>query len=177
MNALYPKQLHPVKTLKTYLQRLAAMALVALAGFTGSVLAATTINVNFGSDPGDAVNGKTFMYDSGSRLCQQAPASYTGTTWNDYLSTNSGAVTVVNMLDSDGHATTVGYTTVPTTTPYFFDGPLTWSDHPQVKLLNGGLRRAGIQAVATCCTTASRSADSTRAKRTISIWRAPKPPT
>jgi len=40
---------------KSYLQRLAAIALIAMAGFAGSVLAATTNNVNFGSDPGDAV--------------------------------------------------------------------------------------------------------------------------
>ena len=69
----------PMSTLREFL---AAIVLIALAI---PAPAATTINVNFGNDAGDAMHGKSFNHDSGNGSFQQAPASYTGTTWNDYL--------------------------------------------------------------------------------------------
>ncbi|MCX6874366.1 MAG: hypothetical protein NTW21_11265 [Verrucomicrobia bacterium] len=128
-------------TSKMYLNS-AAAAILALAGFAGSAWANQTINVNFGC-PGDAVNGKTFI----DHNYQQAPAPYTGTTWNDYIAADDGAGggtpltrTVNNLLDSDGNATTVGWTTATSNgTP--LGGPGIWYDHPPVKMLDGGLYR------------------------------------
>ena len=132
--------------MSTLREFLAAIVLIALAI---PAPAATTINVNFGNDAGDAMHGKSFNHDSGNGSFQQAPASYTGTTWNDYLRasiasgnpTPDSAFRGTNILDSAGNATAVGFTTFPTSTPFSFDGPYTWFDHPDVKMLNGGVRR------------------------------------
>lgn len=138
-----------MKTRNTSLNLLAFAALVASIGLTGSAPAATTVNVNFGNDPGDAMNGKSFIHDSGAGPYQQAPATYTGTTWNDYIRativsgnpTPDSAIRGTNVLDSAGNVTTIGFTTFPTSTPFSFDGPYSWFDHPDVKVLNGGVRR------------------------------------
>ena len=79
------------------------------------------------------LNTRSFINDSGGHLYQQAPASYTGTTWNDNIRatiasgnpTPDSSFTMVNMLDSDGNPTSVGFTDFPTTTPFSFDGPYT----------------------------------------------------
>ena len=144
-------------TSKMYLNS-AAAAILALAGFAGSAGATQTINVNFGC-PGDAVNGKTFIDNN----YQQAPAPYTGMTWNDYIAADDGlgggtpaTRTVNNLLDSDGNATTVGWTTATSNaTP--LAGPGIWYDHPPVKMLDGGLYRV----------TASGSGNQMRARFTV----------
>ena len=133
-----------MKTRNTSLNLLAFAALVASIGLTGSASAATTINVNFGNDPGDAMNGKSFIYDSGAGPYQQAPSTYVGTTWNDFIMPENaaGAAIVGSALtDSIGTTTTVGFTTLSTSGAPAMAGPASWFDHPNVKMLNGGVRR------------------------------------
>ena len=128
--------------------KLLTAAFLAAAGFADSVSAApgTTINVNFAlTGAGDAMNGTPFI----SGTYQQAPAYYPGTTWNDHVgptviatdSEPSSSFTRVNALDSTGAATGIGYTTASTTTPFDLEGPYTFADHPNTKMLNGGVRR------------------------------------
>ena len=132
---------------KAFLKMLGTL-IVAAVGFSGSAMAApgTTVNVNFAlTDAGDAMNGTPFI----SGGFQQAPAYYPGTTWNDHVgptivnhNTEPGAsFTQVNALDSTGAATAIGYTTASTTTQYDLEGPYTFSDHPNTRMLNGGVRR------------------------------------
>ena len=136
-----------MKTLKSCLKLLTA-AVLAGAGLADSASAApgTTINVNFAlTDAGDAMNGTPFI----SGTYQQAPAYYPGTTWNDHVGPTivatatepSSSFTQVNALDSTGAPTTIGYTTASTTTPFDLEGPYTFADHPNTKMLNGGVRR------------------------------------
>ena len=126
-----------MKSSKTYLKLLAGVALAAMAGFAGIASATQTINVNFGSEVGDAMNGKSFIHNN----YQQAPAIYTGTNWNDYISTTA-PFTVAGLKDSDGITTAVGYTTIPSNTGFNLLGPLSWGGQPDVKMLNGGIYRA-----------------------------------
>ncbi len=129
-----------MKTSKTYLKLLAGVALAAMAGFVGTASATQTINVNFGSEAADAMNGKAFINNN----YQQAPAIYTGTNWNDHVTTTNvnGTITKTNLLDSDGTTTAVGYTTIPTSTGFNLIGPLSWGGQPNVKMLNGSIYRA-----------------------------------
>jgi len=129
-------------TSKMYLNS-AAAAILALAGFAGSAWATQTINVKFGNSSvsADAMNGKSFITNN----YQQAPAPYTGTTWNDYFRIDDRgptAITVTGLLDSDGTATGVGYTTntSPQNVNYFF-GPRVMGNQSNVTLLNSGLYR------------------------------------
>ena len=122
--------------------RQCAVALAAIAGFASSAWATQTINVKFGNSgtPTDAMDGKAFITNN----YQQSPAPYTGTRWNDYFRTdNTGptAITVTGLLDSDGNATGVGYTTNSTQNVNYFFGPRAMGDHSNVTLLNSGLYR------------------------------------
>jgi len=122
------------------------MALAAT-GLTHHASAApgTTVNVNFGSDAGDAMNGTAFV----SGNYQQAPSYFSGTTWNDHILPTviasvdepGSSITKAGALDSSGAVTSIGYTTASTTTPFDLEGPYTFFDHPNTKMLNGGVVR------------------------------------
>ena len=124
--------------------RQCAVALAAIAGFASSAWATQTINVKFGntSVATDAMNGKAFITNN----YQQAPAPYTGTTWNDYFRADiailaDAAITVTGLSDSDGIATGVGYTTTSAQNPNYFFGPRVMGNQPNVTLLNSGVYR------------------------------------
>ncbi|MCX6880825.1 MAG: hypothetical protein NTW21_44545 [Verrucomicrobia bacterium] len=104
---------------------------------TVSVAAApiTTINVNLANVAGNTLNGRATWIGG----YHQAPVSYLGTTWNEVATTPT---TMANLLDSQGIATTVGFTTTSTTSgANNMQGPTNWADHPNVPLLQGGVRR------------------------------------
>jgi autotransporter-associated beta strand protein len=136
---IYMKELFQLTLKSTAVFLFGALAFAPAAG-------AAIINVNFGNAAGDAMNGKSFMYDSGSGAYQQAPVSYTGTAWNDYIlanNTTGAAITGASLLDSTGTATAVGFSTAPTDSGgVAMAGPNTWNDHLNVKMLNGGLYRS-----------------------------------
>ena len=136
-----------MKQARTWISR-TALAVFASAVFGQTAMAApgTTVNVNLALTGAlDEMDGKPFISSS----FQQAPAPYPGTRWNDVVrelviasNTEPGSsVTRTDLLDSTGGATTIGFTTASTTTPFDFDGPYTFSDHPDTTLLNGGDRR------------------------------------
>ncbi len=136
-----------MKTLRACVNWLTAFV-VGLAGFANVASAApgTTINVNFAlTGAGDEMNGTPFI----SGTYQQAPSYYPGTTWNDsvgplIIATNSepsSSFTRTGLLDSTGAPTSIGFTTASTTTPFDLEGPYSFADHPNTKLINGGIRR------------------------------------
>ncbi len=126
-----------------------ALAVLASACFnqTASAAPGTAVNVNFSlTGAGDLMDGTSFI--SGSY--QQAPSYYSGTKWNEavgplIIATNSepsSSFTQTSLLDSTGAVTTIGFTTASTTTPFDLEGPYSFGDHPNTKMLNGGVRRA-----------------------------------
>ena len=120
-------------TTKTYLNSLAA-AILALAGFAANASATPIVNINLGN-AGNALNGTAYMTGGFA----QAPASYTGTTWNDYSTT---PVVATGLLDSGGNVTAVGLNTNSTTTPAnYMQGPTTSAGGADVKLLKGCVNR------------------------------------
>jgi len=124
------------------LLRPCVLPVAAMLGLAGSAWASQTINVKFGNSgtPADAMNGKSFITNN----YQQAPAAYTGTTWNDSFridDTNITPITVAGLLDSDGNTTGVGYTTLMSDNPNYLFGPRVMGNEPNVTLLNSGLYR------------------------------------
>jgi len=113
----------------------AAAAILALAGFAGNASAAPIININLGG-ASNALNGTAYMTGGFA----QAPVTYTGTTWNDFAV--SPVPVTSGLLDSDGNVTTVGITTVSTTSAPAFVSPITSSGGDDVKLLKGCVNRA-----------------------------------
>ncbi|MCX6880165.1 MAG: hypothetical protein NTW21_41135 [Verrucomicrobia bacterium] len=93
------------------------------------------VNINLGN-ASNALNGTAYMAGGFA----QAPAAYTGTTWNDFA---ASPVTVASgLLDSDGNVTAVGITTVSDTTiGNNMQGPATSLGGADVKLLKGYVNR------------------------------------
>ncbi len=129
-----PQTPNTMATSKMYLNS-AAAAILALAGFAADASAAPIININLGN-AGNALNGTAYMAGGFA----QAPASYTGTTWNDFA---ASPVTVASgLLDSDGNVTAVGITTASdTTVGNNMQGPATSLGGADVKLLKGCVNR------------------------------------
>lgn len=125
-----------------------ALAVLAAVCFNQPATAApgTTVNVNFSlTGAGDLMDGTPFISSS----YQQAPSYYSGNKWNEavgplIIATNSepsSSFTQASLLDSTGTVTAIGFTTASTTTPFDLEGPYSFGDHPNTKLLNGGVRR------------------------------------
>ena len=125
-----------------------ALAVLTSACFnqTASAAPGTAVNVNFSlTGAGDLMDGTAFISSS----YQQAPSYYSGTKWNEAVgptiiasnSEPSSSFTQTSLLDSAGAVTTIGFTTASTTTPFDLEGPYSFGDHPNTKLLNGGVRR------------------------------------
>ncbi|MCX6880122.1 MAG: hypothetical protein NTW21_40905 [Verrucomicrobia bacterium] len=140
MNTIH--RIHAARPCKNPLRHaLAASAAVLLAaGLATHASASQTINVNFANTGGE-MNGKSFTIAG----FQQAPAVYTGSTWNDFIRADTTALTAIAsaaLLDSDGNATAMGFTTDSSPQNVnFMQGPRSWSDHPDVTLLKSGLYR------------------------------------
>ena len=123
-------------TIKTYPHSLAA-AILALAGFAANASATPVVNINLGNaSNANVLNGTAYLTGGFA----QAPASYTGTAWNDY--SVSPVTLATALLDSDGNVTTVGLDTNSTTTVgNNLQGPATSAGGADVKLLKGYVNR------------------------------------
>jgi hypothetical protein len=96
--------------------------------------AGTTINVNLANVSGNTLNGTAYLAGGFA----QAPVTYSGTTWNE--ATNSPA-TLTGLRDSQGNATSIGFTTASTTGAPDLAGPTTSPGAADVKLLKGCVYR------------------------------------